>query len=447
MASGGVPGFWREPRFVLAPPPSSPAAIDDRVYAKVFWRLIPFLMACYAVAYLDRVNLGFAKLQMSAELGFAEGVYGLGAGIFFLGYFVFEVPSNLLLQRFGARRWIARIMLSWGIISALFAFTHSVAAFYTLRFLLGVAEAGFYPGIILYLTYWFPAARRAKVTAIFMTAIPLSGIFGNPLSGWIMDHFHGGAGLHGWQWMFLLEAAPAFLFGVAVWFYLDNGVRDARWLTEEEKQLLERNLVADDLGKPAVQSLLGVFRNPRLWQWCTLYFLFTAGQYGLTFWMPTLVAATGVKGNFHIGVLSAIPFIVAIFSMVLLGRSADLHRERRWHLVVPALCAAVGLAGAAATAASAPLAIAFLSLAAAGILPLSPLFWSLPTSILQGRGAAAGIAAINSIGNLAGFFSPVIVGYLKDVTHDNRTGMYTLAGMVVVGALLVLRTPAKLVNK
>ena len=232
-----------------------------------------------------------------------------------------------------------------------------------------------------------------------------------------------------------------------MWFYLDNGVRDARWLTEEEKQLLERNLANDDVGKPAVQSLAGVFRNPRLWQWCTLYFLFTAGQYGLTFWMPTLVAATGVKGNFHIGVLSAIPFIVAIFSMVLLGRSADLHRERRWHLVVPALCAAVGLAGAAATAASAPLAIAFLSLAAAGILPLSPLFWSLPTSILQGRGAAAGIAAINSIGNLAGFFSPVIVGYLKDVTHDNRTGMYTLAGMVVVGALLVLRTPAKLVNK
>jgi MFS family permease len=357
------------------------------------------------------------------------------------------VPSNLLLQRFGARRWIARIMVSWGVISALFAFTKSVPMFYTLRFLLGVAEAGFYPGIILYLTYWFPARRRAKVTAIFMTAIPLSGIFGNPVSGWIMDRFHGTTGLHGWQWMFLLEAAPAFLLGWMVWFYLDNGIRDARWLTAGEKELLARNLEAEDAGKPAIQTLAGIFSQPRVWQWCLLYFLFTAGQYGLTFWMPTLVAAAGVKGNFQIGLLSAIPFIVAMFSMVLCGRSADLHRERRWHLVIPACCGAIGLTGAAVTAGNAPLAIAFLSLAAGGILPLSPLFWSLPTAILQGRGAAAGIGAINSIGNLAGFFSPMIVGYLKDLTHDNRSGMFALAGMLIAGALLVLRTPAKLVNR
>ncbi len=430
-----------------ASPAPSAALAEEKTYARVFWRLIPFLMVCYAVAYLDRVNLGFAKLQMSAELGFAEGVYGLGAGIFFLGYFIFEVPSNLLLQRVGARRWIARIMVSWGLISALFAFTKTVAAFYVLRFLLGVAEAGFYPGIILYLTYWFPAARRAKVNAIFMTAIPLSGIFGNPVSGWIMDHFHGGAGLHGWQWMFLLEAVPAFLLGFAVLRWLDDGPRVARWLTDAEKDLLERNVVADNAGKPAVHSLLGIFNDRRLWLWCLCSFCFTSGQYGLTFWMPTLVAATGVQGNFRVGLISAIPFVVAIFSMVLCGHSADRRRERRWHLVVPACCGAVGLVGAAVTATSAPLAISFLALAAAGILPLSPLFWSLPTSVLRGRGAAAGIAAINSISNLGGFFSPVIVGYLKDATHDNRSGMFTLAAMLVMGGLLILRTPAKLVNK
>lgn len=424
-----------------------PVDAEDKIYARVFWRLVPFLMLCYAVAYLDRVNLGFAKLQMAGELGFSEAVYGLGAGMFFIGYFFFEVPSNLILQRVGARRWIARIMVSWGVISALFAFTSSATMFYVLRFLLGIAEAGFYPGIILYLTYWYPSSRYAQTTAVFMSAIPLSGIVGNPLSGWIMDRFHGSTGLHGWQWMFLLEAVPAVVLGVVVWFYLDNGIRSARWLTEEEKQTLERNLAADEMGKPVTRSLRVLFTDGRLWQWCLLYFAFVAGQYGLTFWMPTLVNAAGIQGNFHVGVVSALPFVVAIFAMILLGRSSDRRRERRWHLIIPAVIGAFGLVGAAVLADRAVLAIVLLCIAAGGILPLTPLFWSLPRSIMHGRGAAAGIAAINSIGNLAGFASPVLVGYLKDLTHDNRAGMFALATLMLLGAWLVWKTPAKLVNR
>ncbi|SUS06565.1 putative metabolite transport protein NicT [uncultured Defluviicoccus sp.] len=422
-------------------------ANEDRIYAKVFWRLVPFLMVCYTVAYLDRVNLGFAKLQMAGELGFSEAVYGLGAGIFFLGYFFFEIPSNLILQRVGARRWIARIMISWGVISALFAFTKGVTMFYVLRFLLGVAEAGFYPGVILYLTYWFPSARFAKVTAIFMSAIPLSGIFGNPLSGWIMDRTQGLAGLHGWQWMFLLEAVPAVVLGLVVWFYLTNGIREARWLTEAEKQVLERNIARNDATKAGPRSTAGAFADPRVWLLCLVYFAIVAGMYGLTFWTPTLIAATGIKGNFTVGCLSAVPYIVAVAAMIMLGRSADARRERRWHVSLPALAGAAGLVGTALAAHSTLVSLVFLSLAAAGILSCAPLFWSLPTAFLQSRGAAAGLAGINSVGNLAGFVSPVLVGFMKEATHDNRTGMFTLAAILVAGALAVLRLPRTLVNR
>ncbi len=423
------------------------AGAEDRVYAKVFWRLVPFLMCCYAVAYLDRVNLGFAKLQMSGELGFSDAVFGLGAGIFFLGYFLFEVPSNLVLQRVGPRLWIGRIMISWGLISGVFAFTHSPAMFYTLRFLLGVAEAGFYPGILLYLTYWYPSHRYAKVVAIFVTAIPVSGILGNPLSGWIMDHVHGFAGLHGWQWMFLLEAIPAVGLGLLVLRFLDNGIRSAHWLTEDEKQVLERAIVRNEAGKHGPHSVGSAFADPRLWLLCLIYFTFVAGQYGLTFWMPTLISATGITGNLRIGFLSAIPYLVAIVAMVLVGRSADAHRERRWHLVVPAVGGAIGFVVAAVMAQNPYVAITFLSLAAAGVLTCTPLFWSLPTAFLKDSGAAAGIAGINAIGNLAGFASPVLVGYLKDATHDNRTGMYTLAATLILGALAVLRIRPALVNR
>jgi D-galactonate transporter len=437
---------------VMSQPPatavSDPSAIEENAYAKVFRRVVPFIMICYVVAYLDRINVGFAKLQMEIDLGFSQTVYGLGAGLFFIGYFFFEVPSNLIMYRVGARMWIARIMITWGLLSACFVFVKSPVWFYTLRFLLGAAEAGFYPGVILYLTYWYPDRRRAAIVATFMAAIPIAGIFGNPLSGWIMDSFDQFAGMRGWQWMFLIEAVPAVLLGILVLFVLNNGIREAKWLTEDEKLLLERNIEADAGGKKkSPHSLGGVLKDHRVWMMSAIYFCFVMGQYGLTFWMPTLVKATGVKGNFTTGLLSAIPFLVAVVAMILCGRSADRHRERRWHLVIPALCGAVGFVVAAVTANNTAIAITFLSLAAAGVLTCAPLFWSLPTSFLRGSAAAAGIAAVNSIGNLAGFVSPYLIGFLKDVTQNNRTGMYMLAGMLVLGALLVLKTRPEDVNR
>ena len=420
-----------------------------QTYRKVFWRIVPFLMLCYVVGYLDRVNVGFAKLQMSQDLAFSDTVFGLGAGIFFLGYFVFELPSNLLMHKLGARIWIARIMITWGILSAIFAFVKTPGQFYALRFLLGLAEAGFYPGVILYLTYWFPTHRRAKIIAVFMSAIPLSGIFGNPLSGWIMKTFAGGTGLHGWQWMFVMEAVPAILIGFATIVYLDNGIRSAKWLTEREKTLLETEIAAQPHEQQQRQghSLKAVFADARIWWMTLIYFAFVTGQYGLTFWMPTFVKSTGITDTFTIGLLSAIPFVVAIVVMNLFGHSADKRRERRWHLIVPALMGAVGFIVAAAYPHDTVVSIAALSIAAGGVLTCAPLFWSLPTSFLAGSAAAAGIAIINSIGNLAGFASPYLIGYLRDATHSTATGMYGLAGMLVVGAGVVWLTLAKLVNR
>ena len=426
---------------------SLPAEQAENLYKKVFWRFVPFIMLCYVVAYLDRVNVGFAKLQMSQDLGFSETVFGLGAGIFFLGYFLFELPSNLLMNKVGAKLWIARIMITWGILSACFAWVQTPTQFYVLRFLLGLAEAGFYPGIILYLTYWFPSHRRAKVVATFMAAIPIAGILGNPLSGWIMQAFHGSSGWHGWQWMFMIEAIPAVLVGIAVFFVMDNNIRKAKWLTETEKDFLEAEIRADQKDMHSPKTTAAVFKDIRIWHMCLIYFCIVMGQYGLTFWLPTLVKASGVVGDLKIGLISAIPFLCAVFAMILIGRRSDRMRERRWHLIVPALLGAVGFVVSALAADNTVIAIAFLSLAAMGVLTCSPLFWSLPTAFLSGTGAAAGIAVINSVGNLAGFVSPFMVGWLKDTTHNNQTGMFMLAGMLVIGAIAILKTPPKMVNR
>ncbi|MFD1701759.1 MFS transporter [Methylopila henanensis] len=415
-------------------------------YRKVFWRLVPFLMLLYVIAYLDRVNVGFAKLQMSGDLGFSETVFGLGAGLFFIGYFLFEVPSNILLHKLGARVWIARIMVTWGVISACFWFVETAWQFYALRFLLGLAEAGFYPGIILYITYWFPSHQRARIIAVFMAAIPVSGIFGGPLSGWIMDTFNGVGGHAGWQWMFLLEAAPAVLLGVVVFFYLDDRVRHAKWLNDEEKAQIARDIAADHQGKTSEASFGAVVRDPRIWAMAFIYFCIVMGQYGLTFWLPTLVKGSGVQGNLMIGLISAIPFLVAVVVMILCGRSADRMRERRWHLIVPALIGAIGFV-ISATAGSPLIGIVALSAAAAGVLTCSPLFWSLPTAFISGAAAASGIAIVNSVGNLAGFVSPYAIGALRDATQSTAAGMYMLAGMLTIAAIAIYLTPAKLVNR
>jgi len=430
--------------------------VEKRAYNKVFWRIMPFLMLCYVIAYLDRVNVGFAKLQMAQDLQFSETVFGLGAGLFFIGYFLFEVPSNLLMHRIGARIWIARIMITWGIISAAFVFVQTPTQFYVMRFLLGLAEAGFYPGVILYLTYWYPSHRRAKMIALFMSGIPVAGMFGNPLSGWIMDAFNGTHGWAGWQWMFFIEALPALAIGIVTVFVLRDGIDKAPWLDNDEKRVLKRNIEEDERAAKAaaataggrdVHSLGAVFSDRRVWWMCLIYFCFVTGQYALTFWMPTLVKASGVTGNLNIGLLSAIPFLCAIVVMNILGHSADARRERRWHLIVPALMGATGFAIAASFTHNTTVAIAALSLAAAGVLTCAPLFWSLPTAFMSGIAAASGIAVVNSVGNLAGFVSPYMVGALKDMTQSTQLPMYVLSAILVVGALLVWLTPAKMVNR
>jgi MFS family permease len=420
---------------------------EAAAYNKVTTRLLPILMVCYLAAYLDRVNIGFARLQMVADLRFSETVYGLGAGMFFIGYFLFEVPSNLILHRVGARLWIGRIMISWALVSAAFMFVRTPVMFYSLRFLLGVAEAGFFPGIILYLTYWYPSARRARIMAFFMIAIPVSGISGGPLSGWILERFAGVNGLTGWQWLFLLEAVPAFVMGIAVMLLLDNGIRAARWLSEDEKQMLERNLEEDASAIAAHGSLRDVARDRRVWRMCLIYFACVVGQYGLTFWLPVLIQSAGVRDVLTIGMFTAVPYAAAVVAMIVVSRSADARREHRWHTAGPMLAGAAALCASVAAGTHTSIAMVCLSIAAAGILTSAPLFWSLPTAILRDSAAAAGIAAINSVGNLGGFASPYLMGALKDLTHGTAAGLFTVSAALVGGALLVIRLPAGVVNR
>ncbi|CAD6518518.1 Putative metabolite transport protein NicT [Paraburkholderia hiiakae] len=419
---------------------------EAKTYSKVSRRLIPFLMLCYLGAYLDRVNVGFAKLQMLNDLRFSETVYGVGAGIFFLGYFLFEVPSNLILHRVGARRWLARIMLTWAAISASFVFVKSPTAFYMLRFLLGVAEAGFAPGVILYLTYWFPSARRAKALSLFFMAIPLAGIIGGPLSGAIMHSLQGAMSMAGWKWLFLLEAVPSLVLGIAILLYLDDSIAKAKWLTDSEKALLARNVAGDNAHKTAHLSIRAFIGDRRLWLMAAIYFCVVLGQYGLTFWLPTIVRKAGVSDPLWVGIFTAIPYLCALIALPLIGMSADRRRERRFHLAIPMLIAAAGFAALPALG-SVAASIVCLSVAAAGILASSSQFWALPTSLLGGVSAAAGIAAVNCFANLAGFFSPAIVGWLNDLTGKSTAGLVFISVAVTLGAALVFLVPARSVNR
>ncbi|SAL73449.1 MFS transporter [Caballeronia telluris] len=428
------------------PGAGAPSAFEEATYRKVAWRLSPLLLLCYVVAYLDRVNVGFAKLQMSADLGLSDAVYGFGAGIFFFGYFIFEIPSNVILHKVGARVWIARIMITWGIVSALTMFITTPTMFYVMRFLLGVAEAGFFPGIILYLTYWYPAHRRGRMTTLFMTAIALSGLIGGPVSGWIMKSFDGANGWHGWQWLLLLEGIPSIVVGIMVLMLLDDRIAKAKWLTAEERDLLERNIAADNVEKEDM-PIGKILSSPRVWMMSLIYFSFVMGLYGVSFWLPTIIKATGVTDALSIGLLSAIPYGAAVVGMLLVARSADKRGERRWHIAIPAVIGSIGLVLSVIWANNTALAMLGLTLGTMGILTTLPLFWSLPTAFLAGTGAAAGIAMINSLGNLAGFLSPYLVGWLKQVTGSNSSGMYMLAAFLILGAVLVLSVPARMVNR
>ncbi|TWI60428.1 D-galactonate transporter [Pseudoduganella lurida] len=412
-------------------------AAVEALYARVSRRLLPFLFLCYVAAYLDRVNVGFAKLQMQADLALSDTVYGIGAGMFFIGYFLFEVPSNLLMQKVGARRWIARIMLTWGAVSVATMFATGPLSFYALRFLLGVAEAGFFPGVVLYLTYWYPAHRRARIVALFMSGVAIAGVVGGPLSGAIMTAFAGTAGLHGWQWLFVLEGIPSVVLGIWTLFYLDDGIRSARWLRENEKILLEQ-AIAEDEGTRAHLPLARLFASGTVWLLALVYFLFVMGLYGVSFWLPQLLKNSGVQSVFDIGLLTAVPYGVAAVVMVLAARHSDRSGERRWHTALAGVAGALGLLAATLYAHDTVLALAALSLATAGILTTFPIFWSLPTALLGGTAAAAGIALINSLGNLAGFASPYLVGAIRDATGSTAAGMLVLSASLVLGAILVL---------
>ncbi|MDC4603364.1 MFS transporter [Acinetobacter baumannii] len=421
--------------------------IRKSAYRKIAFRLMPFLMLCYFCAYLDRVNVGFAKLQMMSDLQFSEAVYGLGAGIFFIGYFLCEVPSNIVLHKVGARRWIARIMITWGILSGCFAFVQTEWQFYTLRFLLGVAEAGLAPGLLLYLTYWFPSYRRARMTVLWFIAIPISGMIGGPLSGLIMDRMSGVHGWFGWQWMFVIEAIPTVIVGLLVLAVLKDSVQDANWLTQDEKNLVKQELAQDNQHKEGHASVKEFIADKRLWLLAGIYFCVVMGQYAITFWLPTLIRNSGISDNWHIGLLTSLPYMCAIVVMILAGRSGDHFQERRWHLIIPMCAGAIALTFATLFASNLTLSLICLCIAASGVLTASSLFWMLPTNFLGGVSAAAGIAAVNSFANLAGFCSPYLIGWVTTNTGSNAIGMFLITTVLIFGASLVLRVPAKLVNR
>lgn len=412
---------------------------------KAALRLIPFLFFLYVIAYIDRVNVGFAKLEMKEVSWFSEAIFASGAGIFFFGYFLFEVPSNLILRKVGARMWITRIMITWGLISALMAASSSAATFYFFRFLLGVAEAGFFPGVLLYLTFWFTRKERARVVALFMTANAVALTFGGPLSGWILDKAKALPSLQPWQWLFVLEGIPAALIGFCVLAYLPNGPKDAKWLTDEEREVIQGRLRQEELefGKPvSVEDshdnavLLKLVKDRRVWMWCGVYFLLVFGMYGITMWLPQLLKTMSGGDNTRVGQLTAIPYFTAGLCMVANAWHSDKTSERRWHIAVPAVVGSIGLA--LSGQAFMPLwgSLVCLSLAAAGMWSTLGPFWAVPPQFLRGVYVAAGLAMINSVGNLAGFAGPKLFGQVKAGSDSFLPSLLLLAGFVLAGGLL-----------
>jgi MFS family permease len=414
---------------------NSAETFETKTYHKVDVRLLPFLFLCYILAYLDRVNVGFAKLQMLKDLSLSDAAFATGAGIFFIGYFFFEVPSNVLLKKFGARMWIARIMISWGVISACMIFVRGEWSFYAMRFLLGIAEAGFFPGVIFYLTLWYPSKHRSMRTAWFVAAIAVSGVIGNPISGWIMDQLSGAMKLAGWQWLFLSEGIPSILVGFWVIFYLDSSIEEAKWLTAEEKALLANNLVAEDQHKTE-HKLSDAFASGKVWILCAIYFTLMIGLYGIAFWLPTIVKAFGIKGYLGVGLITAIPYGVAVIGMIFLSHHSDKTGERRLHYVANVTAGAIGLILSGVFASNPALAIIFLSIGTLGVIGSMPLFWPLPSAFLAGTAAAAGIGIVNSVGNLGGYFGPNIPIWAKHVSSDKSAALYIIAGILMVGAFL-----------
>jgi D-galactonate transporter len=410
--------------------------IERSTIRAMSWRLIPFLVLAYFFSYLDRVNLGFAALTMNAELKFTPLIFAWGAGIFFIGYFLFEVPSNLALEKFGASRWIARIMVTWGIISALMALVSGVWSFYILRFLLGVAEAGFFPGIILYLTYWYPAKYRARFLAAFAVAVPVSTVIGAPVSGLLLG-LDGVMGLQGWQWLFIVEGIPSLLLGIVTWFYLTDRPEHASWLSAQQKAWLASKLSAELAAKQAAHqmTLAEALSSPKVIVLSLIYFGFVAALYGMQFWLPQIVKAFGLT-NVQTGFVTAIPYLFGTVAMILWARHSDATRERVFHVGAPLILIAVALA-VSSYMTDPVVTMVVLTVAAIGVFCTFAVFWTLPTAWLSGTAAAGAIALINSIGNLAGFGGPYLIGWIKDSTGSTANGLLALAVLPLLAGLLV----------
>jgi len=409
--------------------------LETRTMSKVSWRLVPFLMLCYFIAYLDRVNVSFAGGPMSKALGFSPTVFGGAAGIFFIAYFFFEVPSNMALDKVGARLWIARIMFTWGLVAGAQAFVQGQTSLYAVRLLLGVAEAGFFPGIIFFLTLWFPAAYRARIIGLFMFAIPISTVIGAPISGALLN-LDGWMGLQGWQWMFVIEAVPALLLSFVVYFYLTDRPPNALWLDPEERQWLRDRLAAEAATREqhGAASWLKSMLDPRVIALGFVYMALNIPQYGLSFFLPQIVKAFGLT-NVQAGVVTALPYAVGAVGMILWSRHSDATKERMWHTIIPFIAMVVGLL-AAAYSPTPTLKMVSICIAGFGFFAVLPVFWTLPTAFLSISGAAAGIASVNSIGNLGGFFGPQMFGYLKQ--HNGEfASLVFLAASAVVGAIIV----------
>jgi len=427
----------RAPGTQPAPPKTSAV---DALYSKVSWRIIPLLVVCYMVAYLDRINIGYAQLQMKQVLTFSDAVYGLGAGIFFIGYFLFEVPSNLMLEKIGARKTLLRIMFCWGIVAASMMFVQTPTQFYVLRFLLGVFEAGFFPGIILYLTFWYPSARRGQMIAIFMAATTVAGVIAGPLCGGIMKYLDGANGLAGWQWLFIVQGLPASLLGIVAYFYLQDKPEDARWLSASEKKVLQTNLDNDqkNVASASHASLGQMLRDRKVYVLALVYFLLLGATYTMVFWVPTLVRSWGVTDLMQIGLYAALPSLIGVFGMILIGRNSDKHGERRWHFAASVTLAAIGLGITTLTQGNLGASLAGLSLAVIGIASATPLFFTITTEYLSKVGAAAGIALISSLGNLGAAASPAVTGAITARTGSPVYSMYLVMALYLLSGIILL---------
>lgn len=419
--------------------PAGDASVEA-IYAKVSWRIVPLLLACYFIAFLDRINIGYAQLQMKQTLSFSDAVYGLGAGIFFIGYFLFEVPSNLMLEKIGVRKTLLRIMGCWGVVATAMMFVSTPTQFYVLRFLLGAFEAGFFPGIILYLTFWYPPARRGQMIAVFMTASTVAAVIAGPLCGGIMKYLDGVNGWHGWQWLFLVQGLPATVLGVVAYFYLQDKVEDAHWLSTAEKQTLRRHLDHDKglVVGATHHSFWQLLRDPKVYLLSLVYFLLLGATYTMIFWLPTLIKSWGVADLLLVGIYAAIPNLVGVFGMVLIGRSSDRLKERRWHFTVCVLIAAVGLGLSTLTQGALVPSLLALSLAVIGIVAATPLFFTITSEYLPKQAAAAGIALISSLGNLGAAVSPAVTGAINAATGSPVYSMYLVMALYICSGLLLL---------